>query len=126
MSQIQHAALITRDLQSVVTKSLQQYPIVTITGARQTGKTTLAKMAAPHLPYVNLESPKERAFVEQDPQAFLNRYADGAIIDEVQRVPEITSWLQVHVDAKAKNGLFILTGSQNFSLMPTPLCRQMS
>jgi predicted AAA+ superfamily ATPase len=117
MNQVQQDILITRDLQTVVTESMRKYPIVTITGARQTGKTTLAKMAAPHLPYVNLESPKERAFAEQDPQAFLKRYSEGAIIDEVQRVPEIASWLQVHVDAKGKNGLFILTGSQNFSLM---------
>lgn len=94
------------------------YPVVTITGPRQSGKTTLAKMLFPGYHYVNLESLAEREFAKSDPVAFLRRFESGnAIIDEVQRVPEILSQVQVEVDARKRNGRFILTGSQNFSLM---------
>ena len=96
----------------------KSYPVVTITGPRQSGKTTLAKVLFPGYRYVNLESLTEREFAKSDPVAFLRQFeSDNVIIDEVQRVPEILSQIQVEADARKRNGRFILTGSQNFSLM---------
>lgn len=94
-----------------------KYPVVTITGPRQSGKTTLANATFPDKPYANLESPVTRQFAEEDPIGFLNQYPEGAIIDEIQRVPDLLSFIQVIVDEKQKNSLFILTGSQQFELM---------
>ncbi len=97
--------------------SLQTFPILIITGARQTGKTTLAQQISDK-PYYNLERPDTRELVIRDPQLFLSRVSEtGAIIDEFQRVPELASYLQVAVDTIKKNGHFILTGSNNFLLM---------
>ena len=96
----------------------KSYPVVTITGPRQSGKTTLAKMLFPGYRYVNLESLTEREFAKSDPVAFLRQFeSDNVIIDEVQRVPELLSQVQVEADVRKRNGRFILTGSQNFSLM---------
>ena len=91
-------------------------PILSITGPRQSGKTTLSKMCFPHYDYVNLESPETRQAVHEDPKLFLGNYVKGLIIDEAQRVPELFSWLQVMSDASPQQGQFILTGSQNFLL----------
>lgn len=93
-----------------------QYPFVTVTGPRQSGKTTLCRMAFPELAYVNLESPRVRRFAREDPERFLAGYPDGAVLDEVQRVPELLSWLQVLADDRRRNGLFVLTGSVQFLL----------
>jgi len=93
------------------------YPIITLTGPRQSGKTTLARAAFPHKPYVSLEIPEEREFARSDPRGFLARFAEGAIIDEVQHVPELLSWIQTEVDAVGAMGRYVLTGSQNFSLL---------
>jgi predicted AAA+ superfamily ATPase len=93
------------------------YPVVTITGPRQSGKTTLARAAFADKPYVSLETPDEREFAMTDPRGFLARWPDGAVIDEVQHVPALFSWIQSDVDAANQMGRFILTGSQNFSLM---------
>ena len=68
-------------------------------------------------PYVSLEDPDERQFAEQDPRGFLNRYPDGAVLDEVQRCPELFSYLQGIVDNDGRMGLFVLTGSQQFGLL---------
>lgn len=96
----------------------KSYPIVTITGPRQSGKTTLAKMLFPRYRYVNLESLADREFAKSDPMSFIRQFSSSrVIIDEVQRVPELLSQIQVEVDARKGNGRFILTGSQNFSLM---------
>ncbi len=89
----------------------QQYPVVTITGPRQAGKTTLAQMAFPDKPYVNLERPDIRRSAILDANQFLSRLPDGAVIDEIQRVPELLSYIQVIVDENKQNGQFILTGS---------------
>ena len=93
-----------------------QYPFVTVTGPRQSGKTTLCRSVFPNLRYANLESPETRAFAQDDPRAFLAQHEQGAIIDEVQYVPELLSYLQVLADERRQNGLFVLTGSQQFEL----------
>ena len=102
------------------TKTLQlakQYPVVTITGPRQSGKTTLVKMIFPHKAYVSLEDLDERQFATRDPRGFLNRFGDGAVIDEIQRVPDLLSYIQTIVDEKQEEGYFIITGSQQFELL---------
>ncbi len=106
-----------RKIKDFAISAFEKYPIVTITGPRQSGKTTLAKATFPDKPYSNLENPVTRQFAEEDPVAFLNQFPQGAIIDEIQRVPELLSYLQVIVDEKQENSLFILTGSQQFELM---------
>ncbi|MBL8479611.1 MAG: ATP-binding protein [Sterolibacteriaceae bacterium] len=93
------------------------YPVITLTGPRQSGKTTLARAAFPDKPYVSLETPDEREFAAGDPRGFLARWKEGAIIDEVQHVPALLSWIQSDVDAAGTMGRFVLTGSQNFALM---------
>lgn len=87
-----------------------------ITGPRQSGKTTLARAVFPEKPYVSLEDPDIRAFAETDPRSFLLRYPDGAILDEVQRCPDLFSYLQSIVDGDGRMGLFLLSGSQRFGL----------
>lgn len=94
-----------------------RYPVVTVTGPRQAGKTTACKTAFPHLPYANLERPDTRDFAKRDPQGFLDQFPDGAILDEVQRVPDLLSWIQVQVDEHPGAGRYILTGSHSFDLM---------
>jgi uncharacterized protein len=96
---------------------LAGFPILTMTGPRQSGKTTLARLLAPHLPYFSLEDPDTRAFARDDPRAFLRQAEDGAILDEVQRVPDLFSYLQGIVDADGRMGRFILTGSSQFELI---------
>lgn len=93
------------------------YPVITITGPRQSGKTTLARVAFADKPYVSLETPDEREFARTDPRGFLARWPQGAIIDEVQHVPALLSWIQTDVDNAGQMGRFVLTGSQNFALM---------
>ena len=83
--------------------------MVTVTGPRQSGKTTLCQQAFPNKPYTNLERPVLRDFARTDPRAFLAQFGEeGAIIDEVQRVPELLSWIQVEVDEKKIMGQLIL------------------
>ena len=93
------------------------YPVITITGPRQSGKTTLARAAFPDKRYVSLETPDEREFAATDPRSFLARWPNGAVIDEVQHVPALFSWIQTDVDACGQMGRYVLTGSQNFALM---------
>ena len=92
-------------------------PVVTLTGPRQSGKTTLVRAAFPKLSYVSLEDPDVRARALDDPRGFLRAHADGMIIDEVQRVPDIPSYIQTIVDEEPRPGRFILTGSQNLLLL---------
>jgi len=109
--------VIKRDIEQELNEAMASFPIVVITGARQTGKTTLAKMVADK-PYFNLESPDTRALAISDPRLFLSATMEkGAIIDEFQRVPELASYLQEIVDTKGKNGMYIITGSNNFLMM---------
>lgn len=93
------------------------YPALAITGPRQSGKTTLARMAFPDLSYVSLEDPDHREMAVADPRGFLARYRDGAILDEVQRTPDLLSYLQGILDERGRPlGRFVLTGSQQFGL----------
>ena len=108
--------MIEREITPCLLKLFEQYPFVTVTGPRQSGKTTLCRAAFPHLKYVNLEAPNQREFAVSDPEGFLSLLGDGAILDEIQRVPELLSYLQVLADEAGQNGLFVLTGSEQFRL----------
>lgn len=93
------------------------FPIVAVTGPRQSGKTTLVRRVFPDKAYVSLEDPAERAFAAEDPRGFLARFSGGAIFDEAQRWPDLFSYLQGMVDAERSPGRFVLTGSQQFGLL---------
>lgn len=105
-----------RELQNELVTSAKQYPIVTIIGPRQSGKSTLARHCFPNKPYVNLEDPEIRRYANDDPRAFLADHQQGAIFDEIQNSPELLSYLQVLVDDDPVNGRFILTGSHQLAL----------
>ena len=109
--------MIVRNIAPLLQQLASQYPVITLTGPRQSGKTTLAKSLFPDKPYVTLENPDTRRFATDDPRGFLSNYAHGAILDEIQRAPELPSYIQGIVDANAQPGQFILTGSQQFELM---------
>ena len=109
--------MIDRELSEKVRQLAAQYPVVTITGPRQSGKTTLCRMLFQERAYVSLEDLDQRDFARQDPRGFLNRFPQGAVIDEIQRVPELLSYIQTIVDREQQEGLFILTGSQQFELL---------
>ena len=107
-----------RFLEKKLTESAQKIPVITLMGPRQSGKTTLARQAFPEHSYVSLERPDERARALQDPISFLARFTKNKVIlDEVQRAPELLSYIQGIVDDKPTPGQFILTGSHNLLLM---------
>lgn len=109
--------IIPRLAESSLHRLLAGFPVVTVTGPRQSGKTTLVRAALSSKPYLSLESPGEREFAQSAPQDFLRRFPDGAVIDEAQRAPALLSELQTMVDADGRMGLFVLTGSHNLSLL---------
>lgn len=90
--------------------------MVTITGPRQSGKTTLARHLFASKPYVNLEPVDIRSAVREDPRGFLAEHPDGAVVDEVQHAPELLSYLQAEIDERPAAGRFVLTGSQHLGL----------
>jgi uncharacterized protein len=94
-----------------------KFPVLAITGPRQSGKTTLCKKLFKDYRYVTLENPDNKEFAQSDPKGFLDEYNDNVILDEVQNVPELFSYIQGHVDESKKTGQYILTGSQNFLLL---------
>jgi|YNPMSStandDraft_1061717.scaffolds.fasta_scaffold15937_3 hypothetical protein len=109
--------IIKREAEFTLRELVKGYPVVAITGPRQSGKTTLARHFFKNKPYVSLEDPDELEFSLDDPKGFLSRFPKGAIIDEVQRNPKIFSYIQTIVDTNKIMGMFILTGSQHFGLL---------
>lgn len=106
-----------RVIEEEVIAMSKQYPVITITGPRQSGKTTLSKVLFNELPYYSFENPDTRLFATTDPRAFLNTNRSGAILDEIQNVPELLSYLQQIVDERRNEVKFILTGSNQFMLL---------
>src|SRR5690606_16795353 len=111
------AEWIERTMTKEIRKRITQYPILAVTGPRQSGKTTLLKTLFPDYEYVSLENPDHRSFAQEDPNGFLQQYANRSILDEVQRVPELFSYLQTAVDKSGQMGQYILSGPQNFHLL---------
>lgn len=109
--------MIPRTAFTTVARLARGFPIVAITGPRQSGKTTLARAAFPGKPYVSLENSEHLDYATTDPRRFLAGFPDGAIIDEAQRCPDLFSYLQGWVDDRRRMGDFVLTGSQQFGLM---------
>ncbi|MBU1055801.1 MAG: ATP-binding protein [Proteobacteria bacterium] len=109
--------MIKRNIAKKLTELSKQYPIVSLTGPRQSGKTTLVKTVFPDWSYVSLEEPDIREFALTDPRGFIEAYPKHTIIDEVQRAPDLFSYIQTHVDHIGKPEVYVLTGSFNFGLM---------
>ena len=108
--------MIKRQLQSKLISLSRQFPVISVIGPRQSGKTTLVKLTFPKYQYISFEDIDTRRRALTDMRGFLEQYSAGVILDEVQRVPELFSYLQTHVDASGKKGRFILTGSHNYLL----------
>lgn len=110
---------IPRTAEATLVELASQFKILAVTGPRQSGKTTLVRQVFPNKPYASLENPDTREFAVNDPRRFLQQYASGAVLDEVQRCPALLSYLQGIVDETQERGHFVLTGSQHFGLMET-------
>lgn len=108
--------MIKRNAEKTIKKLSKSFRAVTITGPRQSGKTTLARLLFKAYSYVSLEDPDARQFAQEDPRGFLEQYSKQTIIDEVQRVPDLLSYLQTKLDERSESAQYILTGSQNFLL----------
>ena len=108
--------MIEREITPCLVKLFEQYPFVTVTGPRQSGKTTLCRAAFPHLRHIDLDKPNQREFAESDPRGFLSQLGEGVILDEIQRVPDLLPYLKVLADEAGRNSLFVLTGSEQFRL----------
>lgn len=113
-------ALINREMSDYLSDMFHYLPVITLTGPRQSGKTTICRTVFPELPYTNFEDLSTLAEAQSDPKAFLAKFPQGVIIDEAHNFPEIFSYLQVEVDKdrmEDRDRHFIVTGSSNFSLM---------
>jgi len=109
--------MVPRTLAATLRQAVKRYPVVSVTGPRQSGKTTLVREVLKGYEYVSLELPDERGLAVRDPRAFLGQFGGPVIIDEAQRAPELFSYIQVAVDEQSDAGRFVLTGSQNFLLL---------
>jgi predicted AAA+ superfamily ATPase len=108
--------MIKREMSSTLKKVAKEYPVVLVHGPRQSGKTTICRAVFSDKPYVSMENPDTRSRALEDPRGFLADFPNGVILDEIQRTPNLLSYMQQIVDEKKQNGFFILTGSDNFSL----------
>ncbi|MCF7793212.1 MAG: ATP-binding protein [Candidatus Cloacimonetes bacterium] len=109
--------MIIRESAAILKRLATYFPVVSVTGPRQSGKSTLVRAAYKNYPYVSLEDPRNRKLATDDPYRFFQQYDNGVIIDEVQRVPDLFSYIQVIVDKKKMMGQFILTGSNQYEYM---------
>jgi uncharacterized protein len=109
--------MIDREIEEELRTLQNEFPIIAILGPRQSGKTTLSKKVFSTYEYISLEDIDHREFAQNDPRGFLSRYKSNVIFDEIQRVPELMSYLQTHADAQKRNGKIVITGSHNFLLM---------
>lgn len=109
--------MIARGIEKKIRHLLTKYPVVTLTGPRQSGKSTLLRNGFGAYAYVSLEDPDNFMLAKEDPRLFLDNYPGRTIIDEVQKLPELFSYIQTHVDNKNKAGMYLLSGSHNFLLM---------
>lgn len=107
---------ISREITSAIIEAARYFPVITLTGPRQSGKSTLLRHSFPDLPYISMENPDVRTSALEDPNGFLAKYHSGVLIDEVQRVPQLLSYIQTIVD-EHPDRKFYLTGSSNFSLL---------
>ena len=108
--------MIPRQLEAELRQLAEEFPVVTVLGPRQSGKTTLARKIFKSMPYVNLEAPDVRRRIQDDPRSFFEDHPNGALLDEIQRVPELLSYIQVLVDENPGMGRFVLTGSHQLEL----------
>lgn len=108
--------MITRIMQEKLIDLAGKYPVVSVIGPRQSGKTTLVRATFPEKRYLSLEDPDTREFAQSDPRGFLTTHSDSVILDEVQRVPQLFSYIQTIVDRGQQSGQFVLTGSNNYLL----------
>jgi len=108
---------IKREIENEIKTLAKEFPILAILGPRQSGKTTLAKHLFPDYAYISLENIDMREFADSDPRGFFDKYSENIIIDEIQRVPTLFSYLQTHSDSQKKAGKFVITGSQNYLLL---------
>lgn len=109
--------MLPRLLAPYLRRDAAYYPVLTLTGPRQSGKTTLARSTFPDHAYVSLEAPDQRRFAREDPRGFLAQFTGPVILDEVQHLPDLLSYIQASVDDDARPGRFVLTGSHNILLM---------
>lgn len=109
--------IIERSISSKLKELLKVFPVVTITGCRQCGKSTLLKHLLPDYMYISLEDIDIRQMAQDDPRHFLSIYNKKVVIDEIQRVPSLLSYIQTYIDSVDECGVFVLTGSHNFLLM---------
>jgi len=115
---------IERDISVIINEYLQYFPVVCVTGPRQSGKTTLIRKMFPEYHYFSFEDPDHKLLFRSDPKGFLESVKEGAILDEAQKEPEIFSYLQGIIDEPDYEGKFIISGSQNFLLLNSTVNRQ--
>ena len=109
--------MIERAISNKIRQLSEKFPIVTVTGPRQSGKSTLLKNLFPDYRYVSLENPDMRSFASDDPNGFIKTFNNHVIIDEAEREPSLFSYLQTHIDDVNESGMYLLAGSRNFHLM---------